>query len=63
MNRSKHYYSGIGLILGSGIAGTVCMTLFIVSKNPLFIPFIGLGTALGLVFGSVIDRRKGKEPR
>ncbi|MFP4563824.1 MAG: hypothetical protein ACLFRY_11015 [Spirochaetia bacterium] len=61
MKESKHYYTGMGMILGTGIAGAVCMTLFILSGNPLFIPFIGLGTGLGLVFGAGIDQRKGKK--
>jgi hypothetical protein len=59
MKESKHRYAGIGMVLGTGIAGAVCMTLFIVTEKPLFIPFIGLGTALGLVFGSAVDRQKG----
>jgi hypothetical protein len=49
------------MVLGTGIAGALCMTLFIVSENPLFIPFIGIGTGLGLVFGSAVDRRKDTE--
>lgn len=57
MKKSKHYYAGAGMVLGTGIAGAICITLFAMSGNPLFIPFIGLGTALGLIIGSGIDRK------
>jgi hypothetical protein len=54
----KNHYAGAGMIIGTGIAAAFCMTLYATHQNPMYIAYIGLGTALGLIFGHAIDKNQ-----
>jgi 4-hydroxybenzoate polyprenyltransferase len=54
--KNKNRYAGAGMIIGTGIAAAICMTLYATTQNPIYIAYIGLGTALGLIFGHAIDK-------
>jgi hypothetical protein len=55
--KNKNRYAGAGMIIGTGIAAAICMTLYVTTQNTIYIAYIGLGTALGLIFGHAIDKK------
>ncbi|MGI6701290.1 MAG: hypothetical protein ACOX3U_02330 [Christensenellales bacterium] len=63
MKKNKYMYTGIGIALGTAIAASLCLTLYALTLNPLFIPFIGIGTVVGLIFGSNLDRSAQKKEK
>lgn len=57
MEKKKNYYTGAGLALGTGIGGGIAMLLYVFTNQPVFIAFAGLGTALGLAWGTTMDKK------
>jgi presenilin-like A22 family membrane protease len=56
----KNYYAGVGMLMGTGMAGALMITLFSLTRNAMFIPFIGAGTAIGLIIGAGMDAKRAK---
>ena len=61
MEKKKNYYTGAGLAIGTGIGGAIAITAYAITGNPIFIAFAGVGTALGLAFGSGLDAKYNKQ--
>ncbi len=61
MKKSKYYFTAIGIAVGTVFAAGILIPAFALTSNTLFIPFIGIGTVLGLIIGSAIDKSKEKQ--
>jgi hypothetical protein len=56
MNK-KNYYAGVGIAIGTAVAGAILMPIYVQTGNAVFIAFIGVGTIVGLIIGSGMDRQ------
>lgn len=58
--KTKISHAAVGLILGTSVAGGIFVVAFALTGNAMFIPFIGVGSALGLIMGAMQDRAVNK---
>lgn len=54
-------FSYIGMTIGLLVASLVWLTVFSISKNPFFFVLIGSGAVLGLIIGSMYDKKGENE--
>lgn len=54
----RYAYAKLGLVFGTALSGAFFMMLYAATGNAQWIPFIGIGPALGLILGAAVDRYK-----
>ena len=47
----------MGIAIGTAVASAILMPIYVQTGNAVFIAFIGVGTVVGLIIGSGMDRQ------
>ncbi|MDR9756034.1 MAG: hypothetical protein ACN4A7_04110 [Thermacetogeniaceae bacterium] len=55
--KKKTNYMALGLLIGTVVGGGICLTLYALTSDPIFIAFSGLGAAFGMVYGAGLDKK------
>ncbi|MGA9138891.1 MAG: hypothetical protein WBZ29_01615 [Methanocella sp.] len=63
MSKQLYYYAGVGLVFGAAIGGIAAVTLYGLTANSTLFTFAGVGAALGLIVGAVIDMNRSKNAK
>ena len=63
MNKGKNYYLSLGMSMGTTLSAGIFITIFAISKNPVFLAFIGIGPAIGLSVGAGLYQNKEKSDK
>lgn len=59
MNHRQYKYTQLGMLAGLVIGGGIATILFVTSGNAVYFTITGIGLALGLIAGAMLDSSKG----